>query len=524
MEVIVMAKTKKKKSKKPTHKEKKREKRKAMVKLSPKQIKDLGLEGASKRKMKEVESFREHVIKVHVVGEESNITVRKKNTGDGTKSEHLRKSLQALTEIHVKTGKNFFQITRDDVANHLKDRYGNNFSINAYIAAMGHTQNIIDRTDNLFRTKPVFMERMKHRGKEVWDVKYKKTEEEEGRDYTRRAPDSSVQMATREEMDKLFDEIDKSRVYAPHREQIVDIVKLTMTTGARISGAVELTYGDIMFQDGRVFIRHENDLEDEKEREVDMHLQEKAGHHRDTEYIEVRDREAIELLTKLKGKFPPDTNSDRRIFEFREKVKRDKTTGAYMSGGQKLSDKTIKTKIKNTVTNCAKRANINDIANEKTVSMHSGRKCFTQGRLDYYSAMTVEQLIAEKNRRIEKNAQVREKEKQRVKELKQQGKSKAEINQRLYPNFQKKFDILKDRINWVKKPTKENPKGERRTKKDREPNHKELAYFLTSLDIGHQRVKSAPLHGNVYRITSLNGETLVFKTTYRAKRYEMMVS
>lgn len=487
MEVIIVAKTKKKKkSNKPTYKEKKREKRKAMVKLTSKQIKDLGLQGASKRRMKELESFREHVIKVHVVGEESNITVRKKNTGDGTKSEHLRKSLQTLTEIHVKTGKNFFQITRDDVANHLKDRYGNNFSINAYIAAMGHTQNIIDRTDNLFRTKPVFMERMKHRGKEVWDVKYKETDVEDERDYTRRAPDSTVQMATREEMDKLIEEIEKSRVYAPHKEQILDIVKLTMLTGARVSGATELTYGDIMFQDGMVFMRHENDLEDEKE--VNMHLQEKAGHHRDVEFIEVRDDEAIALLTKLKDKFPPNTNPDRRIFEFREAVKRDKVTGEYKSGGQKLSDKTIKTKIKNTVTNCAARAGINDVSNGKTVSMHSGRKCFTQSRVDYYSTMTVEQLRAEVDRRIEKNREVREKEAERVKELKRQGKTKAEINERRYPNFEKKLQVMKDRINWVKKPTKENPRGERRTKEDRELNHKELVFLCTTFEIGHQRI------------------------------------
>ncbi|BCC44628.1 hypothetical protein [Bacillus cereus] len=483
-----MAKTKKKKSDKPTKKEKKRQKRKAMVKLTPKQIKDNGLEGVSKRRMREVESFREHVIKVHTVAKESNITVREsKNNADSTRNQYLQKSLQTLTAIHARTGKNFFEITKEDVSSYLKEKYPNNYSISPHIAAMGYLQTVIDESGDMFRTKPQFMERIKLKnGKEVWDIKYTKTEEEEERDFIRRAGKSTVQMATEEQIDILTDTISASRIYEPHRKQIVEIIRLSKGTGARISGAVELTYGDIMTIDGKMFMRHENDIEDEKE--VDVHLQEKAGHHRDTEFIEVRDKEAIDLLTELKNRFPPGTSPDRRIFEFREQVKRDKKTGEYLSGGQKLSDDTVKTKIQNAVTKAAKKSNINDVENGKRISMHSARKCFAQSRVDYYSAMTVKELREEVDRRIEKNEQAREKEKERVRQLKSEGKTKAEINQRLYPNFAKKFDILKERINWVKKPTKEKPEGERRTKVDREPNHKELVLFLSSLDIGHQRV------------------------------------
>ncbi|MDZ4627305.1 hypothetical protein ORM76_28940, partial [Bacillus cereus] len=100
----------------------------------------------------------------------------------------------------------------------------------------------------------------------------------------------------------------------------------------------------------------------------------------------------------------------------------------------------------------------------------------------------LDELKQEVNRKIEENKQLRKDEKERVRKEKLAGKTKAQINARQYPNLEKKLETLRDRINWVEKPSKKNPEGIRRTKDWRDPQEKELIFFLVSLSIGHQRV------------------------------------
>ncbi|KLV14087.1 tyrosine-type recombinase/integrase [Bacillus anthracis] len=481
---------------KKTKKQKEKEKRKARFKLSPSKIKEYGLENDPDQ-VREVEKLRKWVIKIHTVGKESNITTYEgENLGDGTREDYLAKSLKVMTDVAVKTKKNIFSITAEEVSHHLHETYGNNFSVNGYIHALGYTQNVIKQDNTIFRDKPTLMVRTED--DKTWSVK----SDHDDRDWLRKASDSKRKKANYDEIQRLKEEVAKSKYSKAHKEQALKMIDLCAALGLRISEAISMTYGDIL------------------EKGNALHTQGKGGHHRYNQYsLDVHDDKAKEMLHELYNS-KENTSPHKRIFEFRTEVKRDKE-GNYVSGGQIMKDKAIQERIGKIINTCATRAGLNNV--DQKVSMHSLRKYFAQSRVDHYKKYSVEQLRQEVQNRIDDNKRLRAEEKERVRSEKLAGKTKEQIKERKYPNLEKKFQTLKDRINYVELPSKKKPEGVKRTRDWREPELKELIFYLVSMDIGHQRVKSAPLHGNVYRIILLNGETLVHKTTYRAKFHEILM-
>lgn len=477
--------------------EKEKQKRKAKFKLSNPQLKKYGLENASREEVREVEKIREWAVKIHTVGKESNICIGNDNMSFTTRKNYEAKTIKVLTDIHLKTKKNIFAITPQDISDHIYETYSNNYTASAYIAALGYTQTVINRDETLFRVKPSLL--IRNADDSAWTVK----EDHQDRDWIRRAKDSTTKKATFEEIKKVKEEVMKSRYSQSHKEQLLKMIDLCALLGLRVSEAIGMTYGDIM------------------EKGNALHTQGKGGHHRYNSYsLPDHDDQARQLLQDLYNS-PDNTNPNKKIFEFRTEVKRDKD-GNYVKGGEIMSDQAVQERIGRMIRTCADRAGVNDA--DKTFSMHSLRKYYAQSRVDYYKKFTLDELKQEVNEKLAENKRLRKEEKERVRKEKLAGKTKAQINARQYPNLEKKLETLRDRINWVEKPSKKNPEGTRRTKDWREPEAKELIFFLVSLSIGHQRVKSAPSGSDASRITLLNGENLACKATYRAKCYERLIA
>lgn len=477
--------------------EKEKQKRKAKFKLSNPQLKKYGLENASREEVREVEKIREWAVKIHTVGKESNICIGNDNMSFTTRKNYEAKTIKVLTDIHLKTKKNIFAITPQDISDHIYETYSNNYTASAYIAALGYTQTVINRDETLFRVKPSLL--IRNADDSAWTVK----EDHQDRDWIRRAKDSTTKKATFEEIQKVKEEVMKSRYSQSHKEQLLKMIDLCALLGLRVSEAIGMTYGDIM------------------EKGNALHTQGKGGHHRHNSYsLPDHDDQARQLLQDLYNS-PDNTNPNKKIFEFRTEVKRDKD-GNYVKGGEIMSDQAVQERIGRMIRTCADRAGVNDA--DKTFSMHSLRKYYAQSRVDYYKKFTLDELKQEVNEKLAENKRLRKEEKERVRKEKLAGKTKAQINARQYPNLEKKLETLRDRINWVEKPSKKNPEGTRRTKDWREPEAKELIFFLVSLSIGHQRVKSAPSGSDASRITLLNGENLACKATYRAKCYERLIA
>ncbi|HDR4422863.1 TPA: tyrosine-type recombinase/integrase [Bacillus cereus] len=496
-------KPKKKKRKPPERGEKKKkkvekekQKRKAKFKLSKAQLKKYGLEYSTREEIREVEKIREWAVKIHTIGKESNICIGGENMAFTTRKNYETKTIKVLTDIHLKTKKNIFSITQEDISNHIYETYSNNYTASAYIAALGYTQTVINKDETLFRVKPELL--IRNADNTAWTVK----EDHQDRDWIRRAKDSTTKKGTYEEIKRLKEEVEKSGYSQAHKEQVLKMIDLCAALGLRVSEAIGMTYGDILAKG------------------ESLHTQGKGGHHRHNNYsLEGHDDQARQILQDLYNS-PENTNPNKKIFEFRTEVKRDKD-GRYIRGGEIMSDQAIQERIGKMIRTCADRAGIND--KDKTFSMHSIRKYYAQSRVDYYKKFTLDQLKQEVNEKLAENKRLRKEEKERVRKEKLAGKTKAQINERKYPNLEKKLETLRDRINWVEKPSKKNPEGVRRTKEWRDAEEKELIFFLVSLSIGHQRVESAPLHSNVYRIILLNGETLIYKTTCRAKFHEIWI-
>lgn len=316
------------------------------------------------------------------------------------------------------------QVDPQKMGEMLRINYENAYSIKANVAALGFFKENSD--SNVFKEKVNVIDR-KGFLKELREEKV-----------LRHSKDSTVMKTTSEQNSEIRREIGESR--SPFKLQASLAFEIAEITTARTEGALGLKGKDITI---------------EKDGTATVYLREKGNLER---WVEVTDKSHVERLRELK-----------------EGLKNPNWTVIpplrYSSGenkGKVVKYDVARTKVTKIVSAAAGKAGIHEAG--KTVSMHSARKTAVQSRIDHYGKKTKEELKKEVDRRI---ARHKENEKKVQKERGENYK---------LTSVEDKYKTLVQRINWV------NPKkGIRRTKVDREPNKKELAFFLGSLDSGHFR-------------------------------------
>ncbi|SED18010.1 tyrosine-type recombinase/integrase [Paenibacillus sp. GP183] len=258
----------------------------------------------------------------------------------------------------------------------------------------------------------------------------------------RKAEDSTTLKATHEQIDRVVEELHKSK--SPFKEQAIQVLEMGRHFGTRISGALAMTGKDIT-------VRSE---------EASLHIFEKGKHHR---WVDIDQETAVRYAESLKDSL--DDNQGRYLIKPLRY-----TTGDHR--GQIMDNRTSGQRLAHVIEEAAERAGVN--TDEKSFSAHSCRGTFTQDRINHYANKSLDHLVhTDLRKKIEKNNDLQ-------KELAEQGFKITDI--------ESKMATLVHRINHVNATT-------RRTTEDREANHKELCLFLASLDTGHYRTDVIRFYG-----------------------------
>lgn len=242
----------------------------------------------------------------------------------------------------------------------------------------------------------------------------------------RKSSESTVLKAIDKKTKEVIETVDKSR--SPIKDQVKTVLELGQHVGTRIHEAIGMKARDITLHtngDATVFINGKGNL---------------------NRYVHIpgTDGKAIALLQKLKDNAPHENAPVVKPIVGRD----GKVQGAL----------TAAKRIERVVETAAEKAGVNKtvLVNGKEVvqryTPHAARKNFAGNRVASYSQKSMEELVKEKDRRLK-------------------GDSK----------LQEKYRKLVHRINV-------GSKNEPRTKVWREPNKKELVFFLASHDMGHTRV------------------------------------
>lgn len=317
------------------------------------------------------------------------------------------------------------QVDPEKMGEMLRNNYPNTYSIKPNIHALDFFKQNSD--SNVFKEKV-----------NVIDKKGMLSQlDDEGA--VRSYKDSTVMKTTTEQNEAIREKVKESR--SPHKDKASLAFELAEITTARAKGALTVKGKDIVLeQDGTatVYLREKGKLD---------------------RFVEVRNEEHVARLKELKEGLG---NQNRTIVP----------PVRYTSGpnkGKTMEYDVARTRLTTVISKAAERLDIKD--GKKTPSLHSARKTAIQNRIDYYGKKTMGELKKEIVRREQKQKELEKRIRRET------GKKDYKVT-----SVRDKYKTLVQRINWV------DPKKKiRRTKVDRNPNKKELAFFLASLDSGHFR-------------------------------------
>jgi len=247
----------------------------------------------------------------------------------------------------------------------------------------------------------------------------------------RRSRESKSLKATTSDFEKVQKEIDRSK--SPQKAVIGEIHRVQRGVGLRIFEAAGLKTGDITFYP----VGH-----------AVVYVKGKGGLER---WVEVRDPVTVELLReKTSGK-----QDGAFVFQVKDRQGNDKSQSAIIN------------QVQNVVGGAAKRADV--ALGDKTYNTQSGRKVFSQERMNTYADMSMKELEKELARRIRNYP------------------PDKDGNNKLKGKVQSELQSLRNKIHLTipGKRTKEEGLEKR---KNREFTHKEMCTFLTSVDTGHFRL------------------------------------
>jgi hypothetical protein len=279
----------------------------------------------------------------------------------------------------------------------------------------------------------------------------------------RKASDSTTMKATIGEIKTVIKTLEESR--SPFKEIAITALKFSLYTGARAEGILKSSAKNITF--------HENGS-------ATVYLIEKGNNPR---WVRIRpdEKEALAFLRSLKSSLKENQYIIPRM--------------VYTSGkkkGQIMDYRAATQRLDKIIGSAARRAGIyKEFINSRgeksvaTISLHAARKAFCQARIDYYKVQDIEELRAEVQERIRENKRL-------IQEIQERNRNITNKND-WHPvptDIEKKYNDVWERINYV-----DRDKGERRTAEDRDLNHKELTFFLTSLDSGHFRTDVIRFYG-----------------------------
>lgn len=358
--------------------------------------------------------------------EKFKINDKKEKLKESTVKQYFEE-VKAINNLYYKTfgEADVTKMESEKVHAMLVFRYKNPFTLKHKMAAMNYFVQATEES-NVFKSKI-----------DCYDHTFMQ-EYCEDRGIVRRAADTSVKISTHDELGLVVNEIRESR--SAYKEQAEMVINLGKYVGTRVSGALHLKGKDILI--------HKNG-------NATVYLKEKGGLER---WVTISDPNAVDYLKEIKSSLK---SQDHLVVK----------PMRYQSGerkGQLMTNEKARQRLAEVVNPAAKRAGVN--SDTQNVTIHSSRKTFTQDRINHYSHMTEDELQLEVQKRILENKELQE-----------------EI-QRENPEFsitdvEEKWAGVIQRINWV-----DEDAGIRRTRIDRDPNHKELSYFLASLDTGHFRL------------------------------------
>lgn len=217
-----------------------------------------------------------------------------------------------------------------------------------------------------------------------------------------------------------------------------EVLRFSSITGARFDGVMECIGEDITKnEDGSVTV----------------HLHEKGESDR---WVRIHEQHKVEYLLKKKESL---SNQRQTILEPVRVLK-------GSSKGNRMNEDDTQKVISKWIKKSTDELGLND--GKQSYSAHSSRKLYVQEQVNSYAALSFSQLDNELEERYIENDRRRD-------EMKGKGIS--------IPNLRQKYAKMVENINWINK-----SEGIRRTKVNREPNHKELVLFLASLDSGHYRI------------------------------------
>jgi hypothetical protein len=357
----------------------------------------------------------------------------KLSTRDTSASEYIKKTKTMLRAYYDKHGVGDPTKINGNLMNELLiEKYDNPWSLKNMIHALHYTQHKVVESQTYRKTL---------------DLVNKKDALEFCKDngIIRRASESTVRKATREELFQTVDVLDKSN--SPYKEMAKKAILLSWATNARAEGVIEMQGRDITIHDDGT---------------ARVYLNEKGGLPR---WVTVYHEEKVELLQEYKESLK---NQNQTVLE-PVRYQRGERRGKIMK-----TDDAAK-RLTKVITSTAEKIGLADRHDKKfpSLSLHSARKCSLNEQADYFRSKTRAELDEELEKRIKE----------------QEERQKNEKSYR-YTSIREKYQQAVDRVNWIQKPSKDNPEGIRRRKEEnfRDLNDKELALFLTSLDSGHFRI------------------------------------
>lgn len=190
----------------------------------------------------------------------------------------------------------------------------------------------------------------------------------------RRSKDTTVMKASRDDMEKVVAQIEKSRASREVKDVAINVVRLEFESGRRISGILRSQVGNYDEKNG-VFTTYGD----------------KGGKDNESFYLS---QGAKEILDKLSRNENGEKKKDGDMM-FKVKYTQHKDPNKR---GQDKSVDNIRKQVSNLIKNCAERADVN--RDGQKFSSHSCRKGYANERADYYiDNMTAEERKEELERR-----------------------------------------------------------------------------------------------------------------------------
>ncbi|MFP7295821.1 hypothetical protein [Neobacillus niacini] len=364
---------------------------------------------------------------------------KKKNGLSKTSYTGYREKMHALVNKYSKRYGEYelVKFEKEKMMQLIREEFPNPFTQKAYTHAADFFSKA-SAESSVFKAPVVLMDKGKM--EEYWQIN----------GIVRRAKYSTVLKATHDDCKAVIEELKQSN--SPYKSQAILSVELGRRIGSRIEGALSLRGKDIeLHADGTATV----------------HLNEKGNLDR---WVRITKPEDVMFLEKLKGSLKKQDHTVMKPLHYRSGIHATKIMDQDKAA-ERLAKVTQSAAVRAGLSNPAKK-------DEAGFSIHSARKTFCQTQVDSYSEMSKRELHDELDRRME------DQEKQ-IEKLAKENYS--------FTSFREKYKAALVRVNWVNK-----AQGMRRTKMDRDLNHKELCFLLASFDSGHFRVDILRFYSHYY--------------------------